>query len=143
MLDNEAANPYDVPFVGSPGIPDCTGHWQPDTDPLSSFDGDLIMGTWRGWFTDLGGGDLAHVESIALHFKTIPAPVTGSKPVRAFHFAAACNDKRVVLVKAGWNAAFLSELDDFPDEGHDDQVDAAAHAFNHLAPNVKPRVRWL
>ena len=68
--------------------------------------------------------------------------MTGSKPVRAFHFAAACNDKRVVLVKAGWNAAFLSELDDFPDEGHDDQVDAAAHGYNHLVPVGVPRVRF-
>ena len=25
VLDDEAANPYDVPFVGSPGIPDVTG----------------------------------------------------------------------------------------------------------------------
>jgi predicted phage terminase large subunit-like protein len=68
-----------------------------------------------------------------------PAPVTGSKPVRAFHFAAACNDKRVVLVKADWNAGFLEELDDFPDEGHDDQVDAAAHGYNHLVPARPPR----
>ena len=78
VLDDEAANPYDVPFVSSPGIPDVTGHWQPDTDPLSSFDGDLITGTWRVWFADLGGGDLAHVETIALHFKTIPAPAAGA-----------------------------------------------------------------
>ena len=78
VLDDEAANAYDVPFVGSPGIPDVTGHWQPDTDPLSLFDGDLITGTWRVWFADLGGGDLAHVESIALHFKTIPAPAAGA-----------------------------------------------------------------
>ncbi len=77
MLDDEAANPYDVPFVSSPGIPDVTGYWQPDTDPLSSFDGDVITGTWRFWFADLGGGDLAHVEGLALHFKTIPGPATG------------------------------------------------------------------
>ena len=76
-LDDEAANPYDVPFVSSPGIPNVTGRWQPDTDPLSSFDGELIIGTWRFWFADQGGGDLAHVEGLALHFKTIPAPATG------------------------------------------------------------------
>ena len=74
--------------------------------------------------------------------RVIPAPVTGGKVVRAFHFAAAANDKRVVLVKADWNEAFLSELDDFPDEGHDDQVDAAAHGYNHLVPAATPRVRY-
>jgi len=78
VLDDEAANAYDVPFVGSPGIPDVTGHWQPDTDPLSLFDGDLITGTWRVWFADQGGGDLAQAQSIALHFKTIPAPAAGA-----------------------------------------------------------------
>ena len=75
--------------------------------------------------------------------RVVAAPVTGSKPVRAFHFAAACNDRRVVLVKADWNAGFLSELDDFPDEGHDDQVDAAAHGYNHLVPQGTTRVRFL
>ena len=46
-LDDEADNPYDVPFVRSPGIPNVTGRWQPDSDPLASFDGDSIVGTWR------------------------------------------------------------------------------------------------
>ncbi len=72
----------------------------------------------------------------------VPAPVTGGKVVRAFHFAAACNDKRVVLVAGDWNVGFLAELDDFPDEGHDDQVDAAAHGYNHLVPVGVPRVRY-
>ncbi|MBT8486018.1 MAG: hypothetical protein HKO59_10750 [Phycisphaerales bacterium] len=74
ILDDEADNPYDVPFVGSPGIPDVTGRWQPDTDPLSSFDGDTIIGTWRVWFADQGGGDLAFVRQITLTFDTIPTP---------------------------------------------------------------------
>ena len=63
--------------------------------------------------------------------------------VRAFHFASACNDRRVSVLQADWNAEFFAECDDFPEGDKDDQVDAAAHAFNHLAPNVKPRVRWL
>ncbi len=74
--------------------------------------------------------------------KVVPAPVTGAKPVRAFHFAAACNDKRVVLVAADWNAALLEEMDDFPDGAHDDQVDAGAHGYNYLVPTGTPRVRY-
>ncbi|MHC4217354.1 MAG: hypothetical protein ACYSU7_02755 [Planctomycetota bacterium] len=78
VLDDEALNPYDRPYVESPGIPDVTGHWQPDTDPLSSFDGDSIVGTWRLWFADQGGGDLAFVRNIALDFQTIPAPAAAA-----------------------------------------------------------------
>jgi predicted phage terminase large subunit-like protein len=75
--------------------------------------------------------------------RVYPASVTGGKEVRAFHFASACNDRRVSVVEADWNHDFFGELDDFRDGDKDDQVDAAAHAFNHLAPNLKPRVRWL
>jgi hypothetical protein len=35
-------------------------------------------------------------------------------------------------VKADWNEAFLAELETFPFGTHDDQVDAAADAFNEL-----------
>ena len=75
--------------------------------------------------------------------RVYPASVTGGKEVRAFHFASSCNDRRVSVLEADWNHEFFSELDDFPHGDKDDQVDAAAHAFNHLAPNLKPRVRWL
>lgn len=74
ILDDEAPNPYDIPWVEGHGIPDVTGRWQPDTDPLSMFDGDSIVGTWRLWFADQGGGDLAFVKNIDLHFTTVPAP---------------------------------------------------------------------
>jgi phage terminase large subunit-like protein len=49
----------------------------------------------------------------------------------------------VVLVQGDWNDAFKSELDWFPGGDHDDQVDAAAHGYNHLVPTGRPRVRWL
>ncbi len=83
---------------------------------------------------------LATVEGAG---RVYPASVTGGKMVRAFHFASACNDRRVSVLEADWNTELFTELDDFPEGGHDDQVDATAHAFNHLAPNLKPRVRWL
>jgi predicted phage terminase large subunit-like protein len=75
--------------------------------------------------------------------RVFPAPTTGAKPVRAFHFAAAANDGRVSVVKGDWNAAFLEECDDFPDGAHDDQVDAAAHGYNHLVPAGPTRIRFL
>jgi predicted phage terminase large subunit-like protein len=43
----------------------------------------------------------------------------------------------VYLVRAPWNSDFVSEVSQFPNGAHDDQCDAAAHAFN-LA-NTKPQ----
>lgn len=73
-----------------------------------------------------------------------PMATSGSKIARAFHYASSWNADRVVLVDGNWNGLFLAEHADFPYDGDfDDQVDAAAHAFNHLSPGSAPRVRWL
>ena len=72
------------------------------------------------------------------------AKVTGNKAVRAFHFAADCNDGNVLLVEGPWNDKFLEECEDFPGGPHDDQIDAAAHGYNFLRPNIGRREpRWL
>lgn len=60
-------------------------------------------------------------------------PVSGSKEVRAFNFAAQVNAGNVRLVKGAWNKAFVEELRTFPLGKTDDQVDGAAAAFNMLA----------
>jgi predicted phage terminase large subunit-like protein len=61
---------------------------------------------------------------------------TGSKEVRAMPFAAQCEARNVKLVAGHWNEAFLSELETFPSGKHDDQVDAAAAAFERLSSSV-------
>ena len=61
---------------------------------------------------------------------------TGSKELRAAPFAAQCEAGNVKIVAGAWNDAFLEELENFPLGAHDDQVDAAAGAFNHLT--MKP-----
>jgi predicted phage terminase large subunit-like protein len=58
---------------------------------------------------------------------------TGSKAIRAEPFATQCENGNVYLVRGPWNDAFLDELCSFPSAAHDDQVDAAADAFNELA----------
>jgi predicted phage terminase large subunit-like protein len=58
--------------------------------------------------------------------------VTGSKQVRATPFAAQAEAGNVRLVEGPWNEAFLSEAEVFPAGAHDDQIDAAAGAFNIL-----------
>lgn len=64
----------------------------------------------------------------AVNFKT----VTGDKETRAKPFAAQAQAGNVRLVRGDWNEAFINELESFPEGGKDDQVDAAADAFDEL-----------
>jgi predicted phage terminase large subunit-like protein len=71
-------------------------------------------------------------------------PVSGTKEVRATGLAAQQQRGNVLLVEADWNGPFVAECRDFPKGVHDDQVDAAAQAFNHLAGwGAAPEVRWM
>jgi predicted phage terminase large subunit-like protein len=65
---------------------------------------------------------------------------TGSKEIRAAAFAAQCEGRNVKLVKGHWNECFTDELSMFPLGVHDDQVDAAADAFNELLGPRKARI---
>jgi len=56
-----------------------------------------------------------------------------SKEVRATALATACEAKLVHLVRGTWNNAFIEELIMFPKGRNDDQVDAAAGAYNKIA----------
>lgn len=59
---------------------------------------------------------------------------TGDKTTRAQPFSAQCEARRVDIVRATWNEPFMQCLEAFGEEGvHDDDVDAAAGAFNLLA----------
>lgn len=68
-------------------------------------------------------------------------PVTGDKVTRATPFSSQVNAGNVRIVYAGapsaepptWVKEFLAELEHFPAGAHDDQVDAAADAYNELA----------
>ena len=59
--------------------------------------------------------------------------MTGDKVTRAAAFAAQVEAGNVVLLRGLWNDELINELGDFPLGKHDDQVDAAADAFNDLA----------
>lgn len=59
--------------------------------------------------------------------------VSGSKETRADPFSAQVNAGNVRLLIGDWNKAFVEELRSFPGGKSDDQVDAAADAFNELA----------
>lgn len=58
---------------------------------------------------------------------------SSDKLTRAMPLLAQAEAGNVTLLRAAWNAGLLDELAAFPGGTHDDQVDAAAHAFNTLA----------
>ncbi len=65
------------------------------------------------------------------NFEGIPS--TGSKVARANRFSAASGAKRVKLLRGPWIEAFIQETEHFPDGPHDDIVDGASGAYNHLS----------
>lgn len=62
---------------------------------------------------------------------------TGSKEDRADPLASQAAVGNVKLVRGRWNKAFVDELCEFPTGNNDDQVDAAAGAFNKLMKGRK------
>lgn len=66
-------------------------------------------------------------------------PVSGEKIVRANPLASMAQAGCVRLVRGEWNADFMDELVAFPNGRHDDQVDAAASAFNKLREHIRRR----
>ncbi|MNX78369.1 Terminase-like family protein [compost metagenome] len=67
---------------------------------------------------------------------------TGSKITRATALATQAEAGNVFILVTGdpardaWIEPFIDELCSFPSAAHDDQVDAAADAFNELALNA-------
>lgn len=55
-----------------------------------------------------------------------------NKYTRAQPLSRAAEFSEVKLIEGSWNTSFTNELADFPDGKHDDQVDAAAMAYNDL-----------
>lgn len=61
--------------------------------------------------------------------------VTGDKATRAKPLSSQVEAGNVLLLRGPWNDAFLNELENFTgtdEDDHDDQVDAAADAFDEL-----------
>lgn len=61
-----------------------------------------------------------------------PIVPSRDKLTRALPLLAQAEAGNVSMLRANWNAAFMDELAAFPNGDHDDQMDAAAHAFNLL-----------
>lgn len=64
-------------------------------------------------------------------------PATSSKETRAAPFSAQAQAGNVTLVRGPWNDAWISEAENFPIGGHDDQVDGASGAFAILVSGLR------
>lgn len=88
---------------------------------------------------------LHYQRNVLRHFEVRGARVTGSKEERARPVSAKAEAGLVKLVRGPWIPDFLDELDAFPSEEHDDQVDSTSGAFSKLSlsagdPEVGPDI---
>jgi predicted phage terminase large subunit-like protein len=88
-----------------------------------------------------GASGILFVETLRRELDAIPlagpvyaAPVEQNKVVRAWPFATAVKRGRYRLGPGVSSSELLEELDEWPHSTFDDQVDAIAHAHNHVAP---------
>lgn len=65
-------------------------------------------------------------------YKVHGVQLKGDKEDRAFHLSTAAQQGRVYLLRAPWNAEFLTEAANFPNGRYDDQIDAASVGVQFL-----------
>lgn len=118
------------------------GQWAPgrrDGEILATAERDAalygkgVVKIWLETEAGVGGADRtkAIIKKLAGHtVRTEPA--TGKKTDRADPLSSAAEAGNVALLDGRWCKIFLDELTSFPTGDHDDQVDAAAGAFNKL-----------
>lgn len=82
-----------------------------------------------------GKSQAANFTKLLAGFTVTAKPVSGDKVQRAEPFAAQVNVGNVMMLRAEWNDALISELRVFPNGSHDDQVDALSDAFDELNIN--------
>ncbi len=73
-----------------------------------------------------------YVRRVLPGFRVKGNRVTGDKVSRAGAFASQARAGNVTIREAGWNEAYLRELEIFANGANDDQVDASTGAFNEL-----------
>lgn len=71
-------------------------------------------------------------------YKTVIKGVTGNKEVRAKPASSQAMIGNIKLLRADWNEAFLTELENFPNGAHDDQVDTLSDCVDELTDWRKP-----
>ena len=79
-----------------------------------------------------GVTQIKYLTRLLVGYSVKSSPESGSKVVRAEPLAAQMNVGNVLMLKADWNAALISELRMFPNGSFDDCVDALSRGFGEL-----------
>jgi len=88
-----------------------------------------------------GVSQIAAYYKLLQGFRLVTERPTGDKVTRAGPLSSQAQAGNIALKVGAWTPDFVAELEAFPKGSHDDQVDAAADAFNWLAraTDVKPQ----
>lgn len=70
------------------------------------------------------------------------ARTTGDKMLRAEVVAGACEREEIKVVRGPWNREFFREITRFPNDAHDDQVDAFSGAWDALVSRKAVVTSW-
>lgn len=85
---------------------------------------------------DPGQAGKAQVQSLTrllAGYAVTSSTETGDKLTRFSPFSAQAEAGNVFVVRGAWNERWFSELEGFPEGGHDDDADSTSRAFNTLA----------
>ena len=86
-----------------------------------------------------GVNTIAYYVRVLAGYEFHGVKATGSKEVRANPLSSQCEAGNIKLVRGLWINDFIDEAETFPSGEHDDQVDAAAGAFEALTSSeIKP-----
>lgn len=80
-----------------------------------------------------------YVKALA-GWRVMPYPITGDKVTRCGPISSQSSAGNVRIVRGKWNDAFVSELEQFPEGNHDDQVDALSGSYAALANKASAMV---
>ncbi len=104
VLDDSAANTYDVPTVTAPGTNNVTSSWKPDPGSLAALNGLNVNGTWTLNVSDNASADTGTLTRWSLVAKQIACPAIVTQPVNA----TACEDGSAsfTVVASGANLTY-------------------------------------
>lgn len=83
-----------------------------------------------------GVADAQNYTRLLAGFGVRVRKISKDKETRARPVSAQCEAGNVKILRAPWNDAFFNELENFPEGGHDDQVDVLSGAFNELCSST-------
>ena len=97
---------------------------------------------------DPGQAGVSEAEYLVRNLSGYPVftnKVSKDKVTRALPVSSQAEAGNVKVLMDRWNEDFFQELENFPEGGHDDQVDALSGAFNMMAEtkyNLQTMSRW-